>query len=120
MTSPSAKCKNKADSFCDICGMCALPRQRHNILLFVKRAYEAYSKVSLGDQDKKLAPHIVCHNCKEIFRDETKGKRKGLLFGVRIVWHEPKYHLADRYLCLVKTNVIGKKNGQNISCPSAL
>ena len=81
-----------ADFFCYICGVYALPRQRRHISMFVKRAYKAYFKVPLGDQEKRWAPHIVCHNCEEMLRDWTKGKRKGLPFGVPMVWREPKDH----------------------------
>ena len=52
-SSRTRKCKNKADSFCYICGIYTLTRQRRNISLFVKRAYKAYFQVPLGDQEKK-------------------------------------------------------------------
>ena len=50
--------------------------------------------------------------------DWTKGKRKGLPFGIPIVWREPKEHLTNCYFCLVNTKGIGKKNRLNISCPN--
>ena len=53
-----------------------------------------------------------------MFCDWTKGKRKGLPFGIPMVWREPKEHLADCYFCLVNTKGIGKKNRQNFSYPS--
>ena len=59
-----------------------LQRQRRNILSFVRRAYGSYFEIAVGDQDKKWAPHIVCHNCEEMLRDWTKGKRNGMPFGV--------------------------------------
>ena len=117
-SSRSRKCKNKADAFCYICGIYTLPRQRRNISLFVKRAYKAYFQVPLGDQEKKWAPRIVCHNCEEMLRDWTKGKRKGLPFGIPMVWREPKEHLRDCYFCMVNTKGIGEKNRQNFSYPS--
>ena len=69
MNSRRRGCKNKADSFCYIFASYALLQQRRNITLFVKRAYKAYFKISLGDQDKKWAPHAMCHNCEEMLRD---------------------------------------------------
>ena len=69
MASSIRKCKNKTNSFCYICGIYALPRQRRNISLFVKRAYKAYFQVPLGDQEKNWDPHVVCHNCEEMLRD---------------------------------------------------
>ena len=85
MDSSTRKCKNKANSFCYVCGIYALPRQRCNILLFVKRAYKAYFQDPLCDQEKNWAPHVVCHNCEEMLRDWTKGKQKGLSLGVPMV-----------------------------------
>ena len=118
--SRTRKCKNKADSFCYICGIYALTHQRRNILLFVKRAYKAYFQVPLGDQEKIWAPHIVCHNCEKMLWDWTKGKRKGLPFGIDMVLREPKEHLTDCYFCLVNTKGIGSKNRLNISYPRIL
>ena len=118
--SRTRECKNKADSFCYICGIYALTYQRRNILLFVKRAYKAYFQVPLGDQEKIWAPHIVCHNCEKMLRDWTKGKRKGLPFGIAMVLREPKEHLTDCYFCLVNTKGIGTKNRLNISYPRIL
>ena len=59
----------------------------------------------------------MCHNYEEMFRDWTNGKRKGLPFGIRMVWREPKEHLTDCYFCLVNTKGIGKKHRLNISYP---
>ena len=117
-SSRSRKCKNKADAFCYICGVSTFPRQGRNISLLVKRAYKAYFQVPLGDQDKKWAPHIVCHSCEKMLRDWTKGRQKGLSFGVPMVLREPKKHLTDCYFCLVNTKGTGKKNRQSLSHPS--
>ena len=84
------KCKNKPDSFCYVCGCHTLLRQRRNTSSFVKRAYKAYFRIPLGDRDKKWSSHIVCHNCEEMLRDWTKGKQKGLPFGVSMVCREPR------------------------------
>ena len=80
MVTRRRKCENKRDAFCYICGCCTLIRQMRNITSFVRRAYKAYFGLAPGDQGKKWAPHILCHNCEEMLRDWTKGKRKGLHF----------------------------------------
>ncbi|XP_076330758.1 uncharacterized protein LOC143236374 [Tachypleus tridentatus] len=103
-------CRNKPDAFCYICGCYALNRQRRNISSFVKRAYKAYFEIHIGDQDKQWAPHVVCHNCEEMLRDWTKGKRNGLPFGVPMIWREPTNHVTDCYFCMVNTTGVGKKN----------
>jgi hypothetical protein len=84
----------------------------------VIRAYKAYFGVSLGDQDKKWAPHVVCHNCQEHLRQWTKRKRNGFPFGVPMVWREPKDHVSDCYFCLVNTKGVGKRSRQKISYPN--
>lgn len=117
-TSSRHKCVNSPDSFCYICGCYTLVRQRRNITSFVRRAYQSYFEVPLGDQDKKWAPHIVCHNCEEMLRDWTKGKRKGLPFGVPMVWREPRDHISDCYFCIVSTKGVGKKNRHTVDYPS--
>lgn len=117
-SSRRSRCLNSPDSFCYVCGCYALVRQRRNISSFVKRAYKAYFEVALGDQDKKWAPHIVCHNCEEMLRDWTKGKRNGLPFGVPMVWREPTDHHNDCYFCMVNIKGVGKKNRHKISYPN--
>ena len=82
MATRRRQCENRPDAFCYICGCFTLIRQRRNITTFVRRAYKAYFKRALDDQEKKWAPHFVCHNCEKILRDWTKGKRKGLPFGI--------------------------------------
>ena len=112
------ECKNKPDSFCYVCGCYTLPHQRRNITLFVKHTYKAYFQILLGDQDKKWSSHIVCHNCEEMLRGWTQGKRKGLPFGVPMVWWEPRDHVTNCYFCMVNTKGVGKKNRHKISYSS--
>ena len=66
----------------------------------------------------KWSSHIVCHNCEEMLRDWTKGKRKGLPFGVSMVWRESQDHVTNCYFCMVNTKDVGKKNRHKISYPS--
>ena len=112
------QCVNNPDTFCYICGYFTLSRQRRNITMFVRRAYKAYFGLTLGDQEKKWAPHIVCHNCEEMLRDWTKGKRKGLPFGIPMTWREQQNHVSDCYFCLVNTKGIGKKSRSQIIYPN--
>ena len=48
----------------------------------------------------------------------TKGKRKGLLFGVPIVWPESREHETECYFYMVNAKGVGNKNRHNISYPS--
>ena len=101
------KCFNSPDIFCYICGFYTPKPQMQNITEFVNRAYHAYFKVKLGDQDKSWAPHKVCKSCVELLRSWTKGKEKHLPFGVPMIWRESKNHFDDCYFCMV--NVMGCK-----------
>ena len=111
-------CRNKSDAFCYICGCYTLNHQRRNISLFVKRAYKAYFEVHFGIQNKQWAPHVECHNCEEMFWDWTKGKRRGLPFGVPMIWREPNNHVTDSYFCMVNTTGVWKKNRHKITYPN--
>lgn len=117
MASIRRKCLNSPDSFCYICGSFTVPSQRMNISEFVKRAYLAYFKLKVGDQDKSWAPHNVCKPCVENLRQWTKGRRKQLSFGIPMVWREQKSHVDDCYFCLTKTSGYSKKTRQKLSYP---
>ena len=118
MATRRRQCENKPNAFCYICGCFTLIHQRRNITSFVRHPYKAYFGLALGNQDKKWAPHIVCHNCEEMLRDWTKGKRKDLPFRIPMTWWELTDHTTDCYFCLVNTKDIRKKNRHKISYPS--
>ena len=67
----------------------------------MKRAYEAYFGIKLGDQDKQWAPHKVCKNCTDTRCLWTQGKVKAIRFGVPMVWRSPKNHHDDCYFRMV-------------------
>lgn len=96
--------------FCFICGEYTFTQQRKPITDFVRRAYLAYFKVQLGDQDKPWAPHIVCKTCTEHLRQWTNGKRKCLKFGEPMIWREQINHSDDCYFCSVNVKGINSKN----------
>src|ERR1700755_3458238 len=86
MASARRSCRNNPDFFCYICGEYTLAMHRKGITSFVKRAYQAYFQVKLGDQDKSWAPHTVCKTCVEYLRRWTKGTKTSLKFGMPMVW----------------------------------
>lgn len=117
MASMRRKCLNSPDSFCYICGVFTIAKQRTNITRFVKQAYLAYFQLPLGQQDKPWVPHTVCKPCVENLRQWTKGKRKHLSFGKPMVWREPRNHVDDCYFCLTKTSGYSKKTRHRITYP---
>lgn len=99
-------CKNDPDRFCYICGQITLPNRKSKITSFVKKMYQAYFGIKLGDQDKSFAPHICCKTCVEGLRRWSNKKQKSLPFGIPMVWREGKDHITDCYFCM--TNLEGK------------
>ncbi|QQP48982.1 Uncharacterized protein FKW44_009477 [Caligus rogercresseyi] len=117
MASARRSCRNNPDVFCYICGEYTLSGDRKNITGFVKRAYMAYFKVKLCDQDKSWAPHTVCKTCVEYLRRWTKGAKTSLKFGIPMVWREPFDHATDCYFCAINTTGINWKNRQSLQYP---
>ena len=110
MASQRRKCINDVDQFCYICGSYTLPKQRRKITDFIKKLYFAYFKMKLGDQEKSWAPHIVCKTYITNLRSWSLGKRKGLAFGIPIIWREPQNHISDCYFCIAETKGPHAKN----------
>ena len=63
----------------------------------VWKAYLAYFKVKLNDQDKPWAHHIDRKNMCRKVKKWTKGTLKNLKFGAPMVWREPKSHFNNCY-----------------------
>ena len=78
-----------------ICGHVVFPDRQIKVMDFVKKAYQAYFGVKLGDQDKPFAPLICSKTCVENLRDLRNKKWKSMLFGVPMVWREGKDHVTD-------------------------
>ena len=95
-------------------------KQRLPITEFVKKAYLAYFKIKLGDQDKQWAPHKVCGACVATLRNWSKGRKCHMRFGVPMVWREPKDHLADCYFCTVNTKGFNSKTKHAAIYPDIL
>nr|XP_047125236.1 uncharacterized protein LOC124807409 [Hydra vulgaris] len=117
MSSSRRGCLNNPNAFCHICGEYCQESQRRNITNFVKQAYLAYFGMKLGDQDKSWAPHIVCKTCVENLRQWKNGQRKGLKFGVPMVWREQKNHDSDCYFCLVNVKGINRFKKRKFEYP---
>lgn len=112
------KCVNNPNVFCYVCGNFTVLQQRSDITDFVKKAYHAYFKMKLGDQDKAWAPKTVCRYCVERLRLWIQGKKPCMPFAIPMVWREPKDHLNDCYFCLVNVQGRNSKNKKHIVYPS--
>ena len=77
-SSRTRKCKNKADSFCYICGIYTLTRQRRNLSWFVKRPYKSYFQVPL-DQEKNGLPTLCAITGKKCFGTGQKESERAYL-----------------------------------------
>ena len=101
MASSTRKCKNKANSFCYICGIYALPRQRRNISFFVKRAHTKHIFKFLLVIKRRIGVPvlyvIIAKKCFEIKRRESERvnhsvflwcgeSQKTILMTVTFVW----------------------------------
>ena len=65
----------------------------------IKKAYHLYFGCKLGDQDKKLAPHIVCKSCATHLGSWINYKGMAMPFALPVVWREPSNHSSDCYFC---------------------
>uniref|UniRef100_A0A0K2TLE3 Putative LOC101234556 [Hydra vulgaris] n=1 Tax=Lepeophtheirus salmonis TaxID=72036 RepID=A0A0K2TLE3_LEPSM len=74
--------------------------------------------MSIGNQDKSWAPHIVCNTCKINLSRSIEEKLNKMSFGVPIVWRKPKDHFSNCYFCLVKTFRFSNKNKCHIVYPN--
>ena len=101
MSSSRKPCVIDPNGFCYICGKFCLQKQRRKITEFVKKAYQAHFGRNLAQKNKYWVPNIVCKSCVESLRYWSQGVRKGLQFGVPMIWTEPTNHFNDCYFCAV-------------------
>ena len=90
-------CKFSPNNFCYICGEFTFSRNRKKISPMIKKAYQHYFGVAVGEQDKDWAPHMCCANCYCKLINWWKGKENAVLFAVPMVWREPQDHTTDCY-----------------------
>jgi hypothetical protein len=93
-------------------------KQRRNITAFVKKAYDPYFGMKLGDQDKTWAPYKACRTFIEQLRQWMSGERNSLPFGIRMVWHESSDHGNDCYFCSCNVKGYNTKNKTEITYPN--
>ena len=110
-------CKNHDNRFCYICGNKVLPDRQAKITHFVKKAYQAYFGVKLGDQDKQFAPHICCKTCVENLKDWRNKKRKSMPFGIPMVRRKGKDNVTDCYFCMTNLKDINHKDKHHVQYP---
>jgi len=61
--------------------------------------------------------YIVCETCLTHLNGWANGRRKGMAFGIPLIWREPKDHVTDCYFCLVNTQGFNAKNKSKIEYP---
>ncbi|MEL7005850.1 MAG: hypothetical protein AAFN93_24440 [Bacteroidota bacterium] len=75
-------------------------------------AYRLYFGISIGDQDKPWAPHVICGSCRSNLDAWLRGARKAMPFAVPRVWREPKNHHDDCYFCMIDISKYRKAKGR--------
>jgi hypothetical protein len=118
MASAHRSCTNDPDVFCYICGEYTMKECRKPITEFVRKVYFAYFNTHIKNQDKAWVPHSVCKTCTETLRYWSQGTRKGLNFGVPMVWKEQQNHFDDCYFCLVNITGINRKMRSKLTYPN--
>jgi hypothetical protein len=74
-------------------------KQQRNIMSVIIKVYYAYTGVKLRDKGKSWDPDKVCYVCVQDLRKWSKGKNKGIRYGVPMIQREPKNHIDDCYFC---------------------
>jgi len=128
----SRKCVNYLDNFCYICGEVTFASRKCSITPSIKKTYFLYLCCKVGDQDKKLAPHVCCTTCSYKLNAWVNGKGRCMPFGVPMVWRVPSNHSTDCYFCMVppiqngmsmkkKSTLLYRKYHQQFGlCPMAM
>ena len=93
-------CINHPDKFCYICGKVTFADQKKKINKFIKRLYNAYFGIILGDQEKSFAPHICCTTCSRNLYQWSQFKLNKMPFGIPMIWREGIDHSTDCYFCM--------------------
>lgn len=101
-----------------MCGELTFKSQKRTLTPLVRRAYELYFGVKLGDQDKSWAPHICCKTCVTLLTAWLKGTKRKMRVAVPMVWREPKDHATDCYFCLTNIQGIGPKSKHTVQYPN--
>lgn len=112
------KCVNNANNFCYVCGEITFKSQKRTFTQLVRRAYELYFGVKVGDQEKSWAPHICCKTCLTLLTGWLKGTKRHMRFAVPMVWREPKDHATDCYFCITNIQGIGPKSKHTVQYPN--
>jgi len=112
----SRKCLNNPDNFCCICGEVTFASKKCSITPTIKKTYFLDFGCKVGEQDKKLTPHMCCTMCSSKRNAWVNGKERFMPFGVPMVWRVPSNHSTDCYFCMLPSiqNVMSMKKNQNL------
>ena len=68
--------------------------------------------MSMCDQDKPQAPHVICGTCRSTLAGWLRGIKLAMHFAVPRVWREQKYHHDDCYFCMIDITKYRKAKGR--------
>ncbi|KAI6646990.1 hypothetical protein LOD99_8989 [Oopsacas minuta] len=123
----SRQCKNSPDSFCYVCGYYVGDKHVSNKISKEAKYWEAYRLyfgMSIGDQEKAWAPHVICGSCRSNLEAWLRGFARVMPFAIPRVWREPQNHHDDCYFCMVNIAKYRKVKGRRAltypSIPSSI
>ena len=80
-------CKYSDDSFCYVCDEFFAKRAKKHCLSNCIRAAEAYLhyfRMPVGDQDKRLAPHVICDYCRRTLEAGLRSRKIKIRLRLRL------------------------------------
>ena len=105
---------NKKKFFCNVCGEFFAKRAKKHCLsnfICAAEAYLHYFGMSVGDQNKRWAPHVICDYCRRTLECRLRGEKRAIRFAIPRVWREPSNHYTDCCFCMVDPTK--QKKGKN-------
>jgi hypothetical protein len=91
------------------------PQKKNAINTFLEKLT---SFISVGDQDKILAPEICCSSCSMRLTGWLKGMHISMPFAVPMVLREPGSHLDDRCFCVTDITGFSVQSKHKIEYPN--
>ena len=57
--------------------------------------------MTIGDQDKPWAPHVICGSCQSTLEEWFRGTRRAMSFAIHRIWGEPTNQHNNYYFSMI-------------------